>query len=189
MLKQLKAKIAKYNQILPLADYLIPLVEDKKEVKIADIGSGPFPITGQTLEGVKVEITHADQQDFGYFWEKYKTTPLFKTEVENMEKLSYPDGYFDITHCVNALDHTKDALSALKELIRITKKGGWIYIECALIQKTTRGHRHFWDALEDGTFTDGETTFNLKDFGFSVEHIINGDSRPHQLIIAKYTKL
>lgn len=188
MLRQFKEKIKKYSQLLPLADYLIPLVGDKKEVKIADIGSGPFPITGQLLEGVKVELYHSDQQDFAYFWDAYKSTPTFPIEVQDMEKLTYEDNYFDIVHCVNALDHTKNALGALKEMIRVTKPGGWVYIDCALIQHTNRGHRHFWDALEDGTFENEYAKFDLKDYGFKIEFIDNGGERQFNHIIATLQK-
>lgn len=188
MLKRYVEKIKHYNRPLPLADYLVPLVGDKKEVKIADIGSGPFPISGQLLDGVKVETYLMDQQDFGYFWDKYNATPVFPVEVQDMENLTYEDNYFDIVHCINALDHTRDALKALKEFIRVTKVGGWIYIDCALIQKSNRGHRHFWDALEDGKFTNGTDTFDLKDYGFSIEFIDNGGERQFNHIIAKYQK-
>lgn len=188
MLKNYRQKIAHYNKPLPLVDFLIPLVGDKKEVKIIDVGSGPYPITGQLLDGVKVEVRHCDQQDFKYFWDKYEATPTFKIEVENMEKLSYPDNYFDIAHCVNALDHTPNAELALKEIIRVVKPGGWVYIDCALIQHTTRGHRHFWDALENGVFENENARFDLKDFGFTVKHIDNGEDRAHQHIIATLQK-
>lgn len=184
MLKRYKQKIAHYNKPLPLAPHLIPLVGDKKEVKIADIGCGPYPINGQLLDGVKVETYLMDQQDFGYFWEKYEATPVFPVEVQNMERLTYPDAFFDIVQCINALDHTPNAEEALKEFIRVTKPGGYIYIDCALIQHTNRGHRHFWDALEDGTFTDGTRTFALKDYGFKIEFIDNGGERQFNHIIA-----
>lgn len=185
MLKQFIKKIKQYNSgPIPLVDYLIPLVGDKKEVKIADIGSGPFSRTGQLLEGVDVKIYPMDQSNFDYFWERYNTTPIFPIEVQNMEALTYPDKYFDIVHCVNALDHTPDALPAVQEMIRVCKPGGWVYIDCALIQKTNRGHRHFWDMLEDGTMTNGETSFNLKDFGFEIEFIDNGGERQFNQVIA-----
>ena len=184
MAGQLKAKIEKYNQTLPLVDYLLPLIGDKKEVRILDVGSGPFPITGQTLEGVKVELVHCDQQDFKYFWDKYEATPVFPVEVQDMENLTYADKSFDIVHCINALDHTKGAEKALQEMIRVCKPGGFVYIDCALIQHTSRGHRHFWDALEDGTFTNEYGTFSLGDYGFSIKFIDNGGERQFNHIIA-----
>jgi ubiquinone/menaquinone biosynthesis C-methylase UbiE len=184
MRKHYVEKIKHFNRPLPLVDYLVKLVGDKTEVKILDCGSGPYPITGQLLDGVKVELTHIDQQDFTPWWAAQRATPLFPTEVQDMEHLPYPDGSFDITHSVNALDHTQDAQQALKEMLRVTKPGGWVYIDCALIQHTNRGHRHFWDALEDGTFTDGTRSFDLKDYGFSIQFIDNGGQRQFNHIIA-----
>jgi ubiquinone/menaquinone biosynthesis C-methylase UbiE len=105
-----------------------------------------------------------------------------------MEKLTYPDNYFDIVHCSNALDHTHNALPAVKEMIRVCKPGGWIYINCALIQRTTRGHNHFWDALEDGTFISKDMEFNLKDFGFKVELTDNHGQRAYNYITATLQK-
>ncbi len=189
MLRQFIQKIKDYNSgPIPLVDYLIPFIGDKKDVKIADIGSGPFSRTGQLLDGVKVEVYPMDQSNFDYFWEKYKTKNIFPIEVQNMEKLTYPDNYFDIVHCVNALDHTHDALAALKEMIRVCKPGGWVYINCALIQRTARGHNHFWDAEEDGSFTSKDSTFNLKDYGFKIEYQDNQGDRAYNYITATYQK-
>src|SRR3990167_2529974 len=100
----LKGKAMYYNRPLPLAEHFIPLIGDKKAVKIADIGSGPFPITGQYLEGVKVEMHHCDKNDFKEFWQKYGLTPLYPIEHQYMERLTYPDNSFDIVNCVNALE-------------------------------------------------------------------------------------
>jgi ubiquinone/menaquinone biosynthesis C-methylase UbiE len=189
MLKQFIKKIKQYNrQPLPLVDYLIPFIGDKKEVKIADIGSGPFSRTGQILDGVKVEVYPMDQSNFDYFWARYKTTPLFPIEVQNMEKLTYPDNHFDIVHCVNALDHTGHARDAVKEMIRVCKSGGWIYIDCALIQRTARGHNHFWDAEVDGSFTSKDDSFNLKDFGFNITFFPEPGEKQFSRIVATLQK-
>lgn len=177
-------KIKHFNRPLPLAPYLVPLVGEKKEIKLIDLGSGPYPITGQLLDGVKIETIHIDQQDFTNWWKDYKSTPLYPILVQDMENLPYEDGTFDIAHSMNALDHTKNAEKALQEMIRVTKPGGWVYIDCALIQHTNRGHRHFWDALEDGTFTDGTRSFDLKDYGFDIKFIDNGGERQFNHIIA-----
>ena len=175
------------NKSLPMVDYLIPLVGDKKEVKILDVGSGPFPRTGQYLDGVKVETHHCDRQDFSDFWKELGETPLFPIEYQDMEKLTYSDNSFDIVHSVNALDHTIDAPAALKEMIRVSK--GWIYIDCNLDQLTAHRKKHYWDAKEDGTFVNPTGKFDLKDFGFSIEFIDNHTGHSHyNQIIAKLRK-
>lgn len=183
-----KNKIEYYNQVLPLADYFLPFIGDKKAVKILDVGSGPYPITGQTLEGVKVELTHCDRRGFENFWTNNNAVPLFPIEVQDMEHLTYSDNSFDIVTCVNALDHTIDALSAVLEMIRVCKPGGWVHIDCSLNQHSVRGKKHYWDAKEDGTFINETGAFNLKDYGFSLAYIDNHGEPQYNRIIATLQK-
>lgn len=185
--RTIKNSIKKFNKSNPLAGYLISFLGDKKHVKIADLGSGPFSIIGNYLDGVKLEIHLIDNQDFTDFWKKYQVIPFLPIEKANMEKLSYADNFFDIVHCVNALDHTKDALSSVKEMIRICKSEGYIYIDCALDQMST-GHKHYWNVKKDGTFYNLRSSFNLKDFGFEIKFIENNMEDRYNHIIAIYNK-
>lgn len=179
----------KFNKPLPLADYFLPLIGDKKEVKIVDIGSGPFSTIGSYLDGVDLKIYHCDRQDFSEFWNKRQLTSIISVERQNMEKLTYPDGFFDIVHCLNALDHTENVKEAVKEMIRVCKSGGYVYIDCHLDQLDT-GHKHRWNAKQDGTFTNNKETFDLKDFGFQIEFINNGgESRYNQIIAVLQKKI
>jgi SAM-dependent methyltransferase len=104
-----------------------------------------------------------------------------------MEKLTYEDNFFDIVHCLNALDHTRDALTAVKEMIRVCKPGGYVYIDCHLDQLDT-GHLHYWNAKEDGTLTNYKETFDLKDFGFQIKYINEYDESRYNHIIAVLQK-
>ena len=178
----------KFNKALPLVDYLLPLIGDKKEVKIADIGSGPFSVIGSYLPEIKVEIYHSDKQDFSDFWEKRQLTSVISVEYQDMEKLTYQDNFFDIVHCFNALDHTKNAMEAVREIIRVCKVDGWVYINCALDQLST-GYGHKWNAKEDGTFTNNRDKFDLKEFGFEIKFIDKGGESRHNEIIATLKKI
>ena len=184
----IRDNIEKFNKRRPLADYLVALIGDKKKVKILDVGSGAFPTIGQDLPGVEVEAYYCDEQDFTDFYKKYKVVPLFHIEYQDMEHLTYTDNSFDIVHCANALDHTRDALAAVKEMIRVCKPGGWIYIDCHLDQRET-GHKHYWSAKQDGTLRNGEIEFSLKDeFGFEIEFIDEGGESRYNHIIATLQK-
>jgi SAM-dependent methyltransferase len=180
-------KISGYNKSTPLIDELLPFVEDKKEVKIADIGSGPFSFIGSTLPGVKIEVYPSDKQDFYRFWEVRGQKPYIPVEYQDMEKLTYPDEFFDIVFCHNALDHTKNAKVAVQEMVRVCKTGGWVVIICSLNQLDT-GYLHFWNAKEDGTFTNKVDTFDLKDLGFKIKFTDNGGESRYNLITATLKK-
>jgi ubiquinone/menaquinone biosynthesis C-methylase UbiE len=118
-------------------------------MRILDLGSGPTPklISNYT----EIEVVSADNRFL---------------EIQDMEKLTYPDNSFDLVVCINALDHTKDAEKAVNEMLRV---GLVVYINCAIDQKTRHRKKHYWDAKPDGTFTNGTDTFSLKEYGFEVE--------------------
>jgi len=179
--------IEQFNKPLRLLDELVKLVGDKKEVKIADIGSGPFSKIGQLLDGVKIELYASDRQDFTDMWNKYNFKSFSPIGYQDMEKLTYPDNFFDIVHCANGLDHTKNAPKAVEEMIRVCKPDGWIYIECYLDQLST-GYKHHWNAKQDGLFTNNHINFDLKKLGFKIEFVDNGGESRYNYIIAKLYK-
>lgn len=185
--KTIKNSIEQFNKPLPLVDHLVQLIGNKTQVKIADIGSGPFSRIGRFLDGVEVKVYPSDKQDFTDFYKKHKQTSHIPIEYQDMEKLTYPDIFFDIVYCSNALDHTRNALAAVKEMIRVCKSGGWVYIECWLDQLQT-GYKHYWDAKEDGVFINKTDKFDLKDFGFKIKFINGHTERRYNRIIATLEK-
>ena len=129
-MKTMFAKEKTFNCIFPIHDYLKELTGDKKRVKIADVGAGMWSTTGSYLDGVDVKIYPSDAiaDRFMNGLEEHGIRPLFPIEKQNMESLTYPDEMFDIVHCINALDHVKNPYKAIKEMYRVCKKGGWIYL-------------------------------------------------------------
>jgi ubiquinone/menaquinone biosynthesis C-methylase UbiE len=123
-------------------------------VKILDIASGQTPkLTSAYME---IEVVACDIQ------------PNEAVELQDMEKLTYPDDSFDLVICINALDHTRDAHEAVRQMLRVSK--GPVYINCALNQMTRHRKKHYWDAKEDGTLINKDNTVvNLHAFGFDVE--------------------
>ena len=83
--------------------------------------------------------------------------PLIPVEKQNMEALTYPDGAFDFVHCRNALDHTKDARAALREMARVAtpyvdaRIGGRLYL------------RHYPNVGDNNNYT-GSHYWNLQLF-------------------------
>lgn len=62
-----------------------------------------------------------------------------RAEVGNVLEIAQPAGAFDLTFCAGVIHHTPDPSRALRELVRITKPGGRIYL--AVYNKW---HPYFW---------------------------------------------
>jgi len=127
---KLKWKEEQFNHKFSLPVYLAPMIGDKKEVLIADLGAGMFSTMGCYWYGATVKVYPSDilAEEFRKILEKHQVVPIFPVEKQDMEKLTYKDESFDIVHCVNALDHCVNPGKAIQEMIRVCKTGGWIYL-------------------------------------------------------------
>jgi 2-polyprenyl-3-methyl-5-hydroxy-6-metoxy-1,4-benzoquinol methylase len=76
---------------------------------LLDIGCEDFYLY-EKLKGV-FDVTLADYQP---------KDP--RIQRENVESLSFEDKSFDTVLCLEVLEHTHDPVSALKELVRVTRK-------------------------------------------------------------------
>ena len=160
--------IRNFNKPMLLISDLLPFVGSKKKIKIADIGSGLITRVGTILPGVKITVYPSDKQDWTPYLAIRKQKQLIPVERQDMEKLTYPDEFFDIVYCHNALDHTRHAKEAVKEMIRVCKTDGWVVIICSLNQLDT-GYTHYWNAKQDGIFDNYKEKFDLKEFGFKIQ--------------------
>ena len=118
------------TELLYLPDYFDKMIGDKKEVTIAEIGAGMFCTIGSLWKTAKVNIYPSDAlaDEFNQMLKEVGVTPLITVEKQDMLNLTYRDSFFDIVHCANALDHTQNPLRAIKEMYRICKPNGYIYL-------------------------------------------------------------
>ena len=175
-----------------LAPHMVEMIGDKKEVSIADIGSGPIPMVGYETPNVKVNYVMSDllANEYKELYEYHNIKPPVYPEYQDMTKLTYKDETFDIVFCRNALDHCFDAYQAIKEMVRICKKGGWVYLwhfeKVAKMMRYTGMHQ--WNIELQGNdclFSNRERRFLLSEFGdFKNEVII----KRHNIIVNKLHK-
>jgi ubiquinone/menaquinone biosynthesis C-methylase UbiE len=170
---KLDRKIGEFNKERLLNDYFEKMIGDKKEVTIAELGAGPVCTIGNVWPGTNVNL-YASDLLWDYYqkmWERRKLSPVVPIERQDMESLTYPDEMFDIVHCVNALDHCLNPMQALKEMQRVCKKDGWIYLRHKIRQKERNpGGMHYWniDVMKGAlTIWNDEDKFILDNFNNS----------------------
>ena len=176
---KLQWKEEQFNHKFPLAMYFKPMIGDKKNVSILDVGAGMFNTVGCLWHNVDIQVTCCDilADEYKKILDEYKIEPIHLIEKQDMEDLTYEDKSFDIVHCVNALDHCIKPEKAIREMYRVCRKGGWIYLRHGLNMGKERHYTglHQWDIqpVEDGSceFIGNDTVFLLNDIipGFKTE--------------------
>lgn len=93
-----------------------------KGKKVLDLGCGPH--------GGLIGFTDCDKYGVDHLIEEYKKIgyPLDKHGIKyyqaKSEKLPFPNSYFDVVVCVNALDHVDSLKKTIKEISRVLKRDG-----------------------------------------------------------------
>jgi SAM-dependent methyltransferase len=172
-----------------LFPWIVEMIEDRKTVKIAELGCGAFSLIGRKCEGVHVDLHSSDilADEYKELLEEYNIKS--NIEKEDMENLSYPDDSFDIVYCANALDHCLNPYKALQEMIRVCKKGGWVYLRHFICEgrRSRYNGSHSWNV----ELIDGEHVIWNKSIRFSLsEFPMKFDCSIHRkkVVIAKGRK-
>jgi SAM-dependent methyltransferase len=120
----------------PLFDEFVSLITSTSQVVDVGCGAG-FWLDEFTRRGIAesqllgIDLAPANVQrahDRGH-----------RAEVGNVLALAQPDAAFDATFCAGVIHHTPDPSLALRELVRITKPGGHIYLAVY-----NAWHPYFW---------------------------------------------
>jgi SAM-dependent methyltransferase len=61
------------------------------------------------------------------------------------ERLPFPDGAFDVVHCFSAIEHVDSVEQTVTEMVRVTRRGGFIYVHTPNAWSWYEGHyKLFW---------------------------------------------
>lgn len=71
--------------------------------------------------------------------------PNPRIEYANMDasQMQYGDHTFDLCYCIAVLEHVKDPLAVLREIKRVTRPGGYVYIQAGPLYFSPFGHHMF----------------------------------------------
>lgn len=97
--------------------------------KVLDVGCGPgitvdyFVDKGFEFFGVDIskEMINRCKEKFGHVQNTHFS-------VGSIEKLDFPNSFFDVVICMGVVEYTEDDSIAVKEMTRVTKQGGIIII-------------------------------------------------------------
>lgn len=118
-----------YGSILQqLADLNIPF-----NAEIVDVGAGAS-FFDPYLARIYPKLCEVDSMKYGDVThmvsaqrEAYSVAlPLYDLACEDLSVLN--DGQFDVTMCISTIEHVDGHDDAMRELVRITKPGGYIFI-------------------------------------------------------------
>ncbi|MCK5063073.1 MAG: class I SAM-dependent methyltransferase [Candidatus Aenigmarchaeota archaeon] len=129
----------------------------KKNTKVLDVGCGISSVL-HFVDGEKYGI-----DPLGDEYNKIYSYP----EDCNIKKgfsedITYPDDFFDVVLCTNALDHVTDPEKSIEEIQRVLKPDGFFILAVEIFNKATKR-----DNAHPHSFTK-EYTLNLIKDGFKV---------------------
>ena len=187
-----------YANVLRQIDLLFPpKYHPRPGLRMLDAGGG-----GSALAPLLAVLGHhvvvTDSMAYGDIEEAF-TTPqtralgistnmvVLKDPVEAMR--SIPDDTFDIALCISVIEHVdgNEFLNALRELRRVTKPGGYVFITTdffeSIDQADTSPYRHIQHTIFTPVFAAGMPTLMQMPFiecgsaGAGVAHPSTGDLR------------
>jgi len=154
----------RYDPEWPLQDYLCSLVAAPPgaTVRILDVGAGPLTIVGKKWPGREVQITAVDPNAEAYdrLLTKHGVRPPVRTRFGYAELLTtiVPHSSFDLVHSRNAVDHSRDAVLAIEQMITCAKPGGWVFLHHSICEGEKQRYTgpHQWNFYpRDGAFHVG----------------------------------
>jgi SAM-dependent methyltransferase len=132
--------------------------------RILDVGAGPLTVLGKQWHGQPVHIVAVDPlaEAYDQLLADAHITPLVRTQQAFVETLgeTFPANSFDIVHMMNALDHSRDPLTGILQMLGVVRPRGYVILSHATREATREHHTgmHQWDLFieQDHFFLEGE---------------------------------
>lgn len=117
-----------------MLEELLKNVDIKENAKIGDIGSGGGKCSyhlNKLYPSSKFYLLDYNEDAINIAKE-LNPFENFNFVVDDIYNMPYEDNYFDLTNCLVVISFIEDAQKAIDEIIRVTKKGGDIFISALI---------------------------------------------------------
>jgi SAM-dependent methyltransferase len=92
--------------------------------RVLEVGCGDGMV-GVAMAAFGHDVTLTDLDD----WRDARARGLHFVGGDGCERLSFPDGSFDLVCSFNSFEHLADPAAALAEALRVTRTGGLVYLQ------------------------------------------------------------
>lgn len=175
-LEQNKEKLSQYfDKKMLLQNELATLLINSKDekIKILDVGAGPISKVGKLYNGKPIELVPIDPLALKYnkILSKNNLKPPVFTKYGYGEKLSilFKKDSFDLVHARNCLDHTKNPMQIIYEMLKVVKKDHYIYLN----HYQNEGINANYYGLHQWNFTFKDNSFIIKNKDESININVN----------------
>ncbi len=142
------------SPLQPQLEKLLSSIPAGSAVKVLDVGCGPFTHIGTVSDRWRVEITGVDPlaDEYSALREEFRLARrgvrYVAGEAETLAE-RFPENHFDLVYCRNALDHSRDPLLGIRQMIKVLKAGGC----CWLTHSTDEGEKQRYRGLHRWNFS------------------------------------
>ena len=158
----------RFDENLPLQREIAELLPNQDEVKILDVGAGPFTYLGKIHKNIKLNITAVDPlaDEYDKLLVKYSINPIIHTEKLNAENLSkkFNENSFDLVFARNCIDHTYSPENSILEMIKVVRKGCYVL----LMHKPNEAENEKWRGLHQWNFSSQNGSFFISSKNFNM---------------------
>lgn len=106
------------------------IIKKRKNLKVLDVGAGTGNLSLKFLNrGCEVTASDVSINSLNLLRELSNNNPKLRLAIIKDEKLPFQNNQFDIVCTYSVLHHIHDYFFTVKEMIRVCKPGGLIYID------------------------------------------------------------
>lgn len=144
----------RFDPDAPLQEHVARVADriPREIVEILDVGAGPATVLGKTHPSKTLVITPTDPlaREYNRILDQTGHKPPVRTIYAEAESLRSELGsrQFDIVHAQNSLDHSRDAVAGVEEMLALAKPSGFV----VLLHEENEGQNELYYALHKWDF-------------------------------------